>query len=150
MEDENKIIYDELIRVKSMIYSNSLWCLKDILEGIVDIEVEETFKENSILSDDFLIQNIEKVKIFILSLRTSQGILEFFLDKLEFIIENNKDNNYSEEDEKILTMILDISENITTFCQSEIMDEHQEFSVQLLEDISKFNEKYEELLNGIF
>ncbi|SFV71268.1 hypothetical protein MNB_SV-13-42 [hydrothermal vent metagenome] len=120
------------------------------MEGIVDIEVEETFKENSILSDDFLIQNIEKVKIFILSLRTSQGILEFFLDKLEFIIENNKDNNYSEEDEKILTMILDISENITTFCQSEIMDEHQEFSVQLLEDISKFNEKYEELLNGIF
>jgi len=167
MEDI-KIALNQLLNVKKSIYSDSFWCFKDILEGIIEINVEDEFTETieevdiyslkvfkslNDLNDDvdididaFLMYGYsvtEEVKSYLeeftKQLKISKRIFNLFLDKLEVIIENSN-GNYSKSDEEVLTIMLELAEKITKYCY-----EDGESAKELLEDITTFNKKYEEI-----
>ena len=139
------IFYEELNKTKRMIYSDSLWCFKDILDGIIDAEIEDKFEDTLEISEDILYSNRYEIEIFTSELKILTRIFELFLDKLEYIIDNNIDGIYSKDDEDILTITLEIAKNISTFCTKNIIDDNEEFSKKLYQEIIDFNRKYEEL-----
>ena len=128
MEDI-EISLNQLLNVKKSIYSDSFWCFKDILEGIIEINVEDEFTETIPDLDSYTLKVstsfdeinnsffyggynvISYIEEFTKQLKISKKIFNLFLDKLEVIIENS-DGNYSVSDEKVLTIMLEMAEKI--------------------------------------